>query len=261
MPCSTRFVCLRIAALAAALLLAAAGAQASAWLEPAGQGQIILGGTFSDSLRSYDVRGRLAPLSSYKKFELTAYTEYGLTDSVTLIAAPSALDFRAKPPGESYAGVGVLEAGGRVKLFEVGETIFSAQATLREASNSRARIFLDTGRGLQADARFLVGRQFTIFGFPAFSSIEVGYRSPGGFGHEVRADLTLGVRPVDKVLVLLQTFNIGAINTAPLYPTRSNKIALSAVYDVTPKVSVQFGGILGLPGVNMTTERGIIAAL
>jgi hypothetical protein len=87
MPCSTRFVCLRIAALAAALLLAAAGAQASAWLEPAGQGQIILGGTFSDSLRNYDVRGRLAPLSSYKKFELTAYTEYGLTDSVTLIAA------------------------------------------------------------------------------------------------------------------------------------------------------------------------------
>ncbi len=100
MPRSTRFVCLRIAAFAAALLLlATAGAQASAWLEPAGQGQIILGGTFSDSLRNYDVRGRLAPLSSYKKFELTAYTEYGLTNSVTLIAAPSALDFRGQAAG------------------------------------------------------------------------------------------------------------------------------------------------------------------
>lgn len=252
--------CLRILAFAA-LLLSAAGAEAGAWLEPAGQGEIILGGTFSDSLRAYDVHGRLAPLSSYKKFELTAYTEYGLTDAVTLIAAPSALDFRAKPPGESYAGVGVLEAGGRVKLFDIGETIFSAQATLREASNARSRIFLDTGRGLQADARVLVGRQFTIFGFPGFSSIEIGYRSPGGFGHEVRADLTLGVRLMDKVLVLLQTFNIGAINTVPLYPTGSNKIALSAVYDVTPKVSVQLGGIVGLPGVNITTERGLIAAL
>jgi hypothetical protein len=253
-------VCLRILAFGT-LLLVAAAAQAGAWLEPPGQGEVILGGSFSDSLRAYDVRGRLAPVSSYKKLELTAYVEYGATESVTLIAEPTVLDFRARPPGESYAGMGVLEAGGRVKLYEIEATIFSAQATLREATNTRSRIFLDTGHGLQADARLLVGRTFTILGFPAFSSLEIGYRSPGGFGHEVRAEATLGVRPVDKVLVLLQTFNISAIHASPLYPTRSNKIALSAVYDVTPSISVQVGGIIGLPGVNTTTERGIISAL
>ena len=59
------------------LLLVAAEARAGAWLEPPGQGEIILGGTFSDSLRAYDVNGRLAQVSSYKKFELTAYLEYG----------------------------------------------------------------------------------------------------------------------------------------------------------------------------------------
>jgi hypothetical protein len=111
-----RLVCLRILAFSASLLVAA-GAQAGAWLEPPGQGQVILGGSFSDSLRSYDVRGRLAPVSSYRKLELTAYVEYGATESVTLIAQPSVLDFRAKPPGESYAGMGVIEAGGRVKLY------------------------------------------------------------------------------------------------------------------------------------------------
>jgi hypothetical protein len=114
---------------------------------------------------------------------------------------------------------------------------------------------------VQADARLLIGRSFTIFGFPAFSNLEIGYRSPGGFGHEVRADATIGIRPMEKVLVLLQTFNISAIHTAPLYPTRSNKIALSAVYDVTQSISVQLGGILGLPGVNTTTERGVISAV
>jgi hypothetical protein len=255
-----RIVCLRILAFGAFLLITAE-AQAGAWLEPPGQGEVILGGTFSDSLRAYDIRGRLAPVSSYRKFELTAYMEYGAMEQVTLIAAPSVLDFRAKPPGQSYAGMGVLEAGARVKLYEYEEWIFSAQATLRDATNTRSRIFLDTGRGFQADARLLIGRSFTILGFPAFSSLEIGYRSPGGFGHEIRADATLGIRPFDKVLVLLQTFNISAIHTTPLYSTRSNKISLSAVYELTPGISVQLGGIIGLPGVNTTTERGIISAL
>ena len=115
-----------------------------------------------------------------------------------MIAAPSVLDFRANPPGQSYAGMGVVEAGGRVKLYEVDEWIFSAQAMLREATNGRSRIFLDIGHGVQADARLLIGRTFTLLGFPAFSSIEIGYRSPGGFGHEVRADATVGVRPADN---------------------------------------------------------------
>jgi hypothetical protein len=78
-------------------------------------------------------------------------------EQVTLIAAPSVLDFRAKPPGQSYAGMGVLEAGARVKLYELDEWMFSAQGTLREATNTRSPIFLDMGLGLQADVRLLIG--------------------------------------------------------------------------------------------------------
>jgi protein XagA len=255
-----RSACLRLLTFGA-LLLASAGARAGAWLEPAGQGQVILGGTFADSLRAYDGNGRLAPLASYKKFELTAYLEYGALEQVTLIAAPSALDFRARPPGQSYAGFGVLEAGARVKIYDYEEWIFSGQATLREATNTRSRLFLDMGHGMQADIRLLVGRTFDFFGMPAFSSLEIGYRSPGGYGHEVRADATIGVRPLDHLLLLAQSFNISAVHNDPLYPTRSNKVALSAVYEVTPAIAVQFGGILGVPGINVTTERGIIAAL
>ncbi|GAC1338212.1 MAG: hypothetical protein NVSMB26_25660 [Beijerinckiaceae bacterium] len=245
----------------AALLLAASRAESGAFLEPPSQGQMILSGGFSDPIRAYDLRGRLAPISYYRKFELTAYTEYGLNDRLTLIAAPSVLDFTAKPPGESYRGIGVLEAGARVKAFEIGDTLFSVQATLRTPTNARSRIFIDTGSGLQADARVLIGRQFSVFGFPAFTSIEIGYRSPGGFGHEIRADATFGIRPIEKLLVLLQTFNIEAINPSPLFLTRSSKVELSVVYDVTERISVQLGGIVGLPGVNTTSERGIVTAL
>jgi hypothetical protein len=135
-----RLVCLRILAFSVSLLVIA-GARAGAWLELPAQGEVILGGSFSDSLRAYDANGRLAPVSSYKNFELTGYMEYGAMEQVTLIAAPSVLDFRAKPPGESYAGMGVLEAGARVKLYQHEEWIFSAQTTLREATNARSRIF------------------------------------------------------------------------------------------------------------------------
>jgi hypothetical protein len=62
-----RLVCLRILAFST-LLFAIAGARAGAWLQPPAEGEVILGGSFSDSLRAYDVRGRLAPLASYKKF-------------------------------------------------------------------------------------------------------------------------------------------------------------------------------------------------
>src|SRR3954451_23627826 len=149
-----RLACLRILGFGA-ILIATAAAQAGPWLEPPGQGQVILGGSFSDSLRAFDLRGRLAPVTPYKKFELTAYVEYGAMEQVTLIAAPSVLDFRAKPPGQSYAGMGVVEAGARLKLYDYDEWVFSAQATLREATNARSRVFLDTGHGMQADARLL----------------------------------------------------------------------------------------------------------
>jgi len=43
--------------------------------------------------------------------------------------------------------MGVLEAGARVKLYELDEWMFSAQGTLREATNTRSPIFLDMGLG------------------------------------------------------------------------------------------------------------------
>ena len=100
-----RTVYLRVLAFGT-LLLVAAEARAGAWLEPPGQGEIILGGTFSDSLRAYDVNGRLAPVSSYKKFELTAYLEYGAMEQVTLIAVALHSGFSRQAAGAKLRGHG-----------------------------------------------------------------------------------------------------------------------------------------------------------
>jgi hypothetical protein len=95
-----RLVCLRILAFSVSLLVIA-GARAGAWLELPAQGEVILGGSFSDSLRASDANGRLAPVSSYKK----------------------------------------IRADRLLKLYQHEEWIFSAQTTLREATNARSRIF------------------------------------------------------------------------------------------------------------------------
>src|SRR5665213_2208422 len=67
-------------------------ADAAAFLEPAGQGQVIVTTSFTDSANAFDASGRLVPVASYRKFELNAWMDYGLTDWLTLIVDPSADD-------------------------------------------------------------------------------------------------------------------------------------------------------------------------
>jgi protein XagA len=98
------------------LILAAGDARAGAWLMPPGQGQVIAGTAFSGSNRAFDAHGNLIPVPSYKKFELGAYIEYGLTDWLTLVAAPAYDVIRQPSPAPSYTGPGQSGIGGRFRL-------------------------------------------------------------------------------------------------------------------------------------------------
>jgi hypothetical protein len=73
-------------ALVAAAGLGAAGIEAAwggAWLMPPGEGQVIAYTAFSESNRAFDDQGHLIPVPAYKKFELGAYVEYGVTNWLT----------------------------------------------------------------------------------------------------------------------------------------------------------------------------------
>ena len=85
--------------------------QAGAFLQKPGEGVIIVGGAFTDAVRAYDAIGRLVPVAPWRKFELTTYAEYGVTDWLTAIASPSLFVFRQAPPGPNQAATGVAEAG------------------------------------------------------------------------------------------------------------------------------------------------------
>ena len=141
--------------------------------------------------------------------------------------------------------------------------VASGQATLRipgtyDKSNLAAIGYTDP----EVDVRALFGYSFNAGAWPAFVDIQVAQRFRlGGPPDEFRADVTLGVRPQDKWLLLLQSFNViseGA-GSAPFFPSYSySKLQLSAVYSLTPKLSLQFGGYTTYRGQNALQENGLV---
>jgi hypothetical protein len=251
---------------------------------PPGQGQAIVTTTFADARKAYDARGRLIETPSYRKFETSIYVEHGVLDRLTIVAEGGYMKFNGAagpfdhlnllideakaglplspqaPPGARYEGLGLGALGARTMLFTWGDYIVSLQAGVRAASPA-ARRFLDMRDAVQGDVRLLVGRPFELFGLAGFFDAQLGYRTRGQNGDEIRADLTLGLRPLPPILLLAQSFSGFAPRGGPAGVVAAQKFQLSAVYDMTASLSLQLGAIAALGGVNSPAERGLISAL
>lgn len=249
--------------LIAALLLADGGFEslhAGAWLMPPGAGQIIASTAFSGSTRAFDAKGHLIPFPSYEKLELSAYLEYGLTDWLTVVAAPSYDRIRQSPPEPSYNGLGESEIAARFGLYRSDDAVLSFQAGLRTpgASLNDAAAPAQPRRAGSIDLRLMIGRNFQIAEIPCFAEVQAGYRLYGqGQPGEVRLDLTFGARPAPQTLFLLQSFS--AISNGSGGGIKHNswhKLQPSLVYDLSPQWSVQIGGFITVAGVNAGRELG-----
>lgn len=251
---------------------------------PPGAGQAIVTTTFADARKAYDAQGRLIQTPSYRKFETRIYLEHGLFDWLTLVSEGGYMNFSAAagpydhlnllveeanaglplslrgPPGARYNGLGLGALGARTQLFTWAGYIVSLQAGIRAASPA-ARRFLDMRDAVQADLRILVGRPFELFSLPGFIDAQLGYRSRGQNGDEIRADVTAGLRPLPPLLLLAQSFSGIAPRGGPAGVAAAQKFQLSAVYDVNASLSLQIGALAAIGGVNSPAERGLISAL
>jgi hypothetical protein len=240
-------------------------ASAGAWLLPEGRGQIISGAAFSGTTRAFDSRGRLIPVPYYKKFELGTYIEYGLTNRLTLVAAPAYDRIRAQPPAQSYNGLGESEFAARFGVFRDDFTVVSVQAGVRTPGPSVADSTgaFDPRRSLGFDFRGLIGRSFEVATMPAFIDVQGGYRyytrsQPG----EWRLDLTFGARPIPQLLWLIQTFNVYSSAGGGGFVRYSwHKLSTSIVVEIHPNWAVQCGGFTTIAGIDAGRERGPFAAL
>ena len=250
-------------------------ARAGAFLQEEGKTQIIVTSTFDGSDHTFDASGKLLPLAQYRKFEMVTYAEYGATDWLTLIFAPSSSQSTGSVGVASARGAAGsvdlvetadryarIEAGGRFRVWRNDHSIVSFQATFRAPYAVNRSLPPGLRREVnEFDARALYGYSFEFWERNGFISAEFGYRLRAGAADEWRADFTLGYRVMPQLLLLAQNFNSFARAAAPAPNLRSHKLQVSAVYDLTGTWSIQGGVYATVLGVNVRRERGVLGGL
>ena len=249
--------------LAMTLTGSAGPALAGAWTLDAGTGALVFTGTAMQSTRVFDSGSRLRPVPRYGKDEAQLLIEYGITDWFTAMIQPSLqhVDIAA-PISAQRSGLGYTDIGGRARIWSESGWVVSAQATVRipgtfDKTNPAAIGYTDH----EIELRGLAGYSFEAGTLPAFVDMQVAQRYRlGGPPDEFRADVTFGIRPAAKWLLLAQSFNViseGAGSWA-FGSFAYHKFQLSAVYAVTPTLSLQLGGYSTYWGRNALQENGLV---
>ena len=257
---------LGLAAVTAGGLLSADPAFAGAWTYPAGTGQVIVSTILTEGEERLAGRGGAIVRQAYRKAESNAYLEYGFTDWLTGIAVP---DFQAvsvsAPAAAQYEGLGQSGIGARARIFQTADSVFSFQAMV--AVPPRGHPVNDAEIGatdFQTEARLLAGHNFQIGAWAAFADAQIAYRARlGAPADEIHVDLTLGIRPALRWLVMLQSFSTVSAGPArpPFLRGSEHKLELSLTYDVSRHWSVQVGALATVAARNLMRQRGMAAAL
>jgi protein XagA len=249
--------------LAVGLMSTATAAFAGAWTLDAGTGELIITGTAMQATSVFDSNSKLQSIPRYSKEEAQALIEYGVTNWFTAMFQPSLQHVNiAAPFGAERGGLGYTDIGGRARIWSDDSWVVSAQATFRipgvlDKTNPAAIGYTDP----EIDIRGLVGYSFKAGTLPAFIDVEVAQRFRlGGPPDEFRTDITFGIRPVDRWLFLAQSFNVvseGA-GTWGFGSFAYHKFQLSAVYALTPTLSLQLGGYSTYWGRDALQENGLV---
>jgi protein XagA len=249
--------------LAIGLMSTATAAFAGAWTLDAGTGELIITGTAMQANSVFDSNSKLQSIPRYGKEEAQALIEYGVSNWFTAMLQPSLQHVNiAAPFGAERGGFGYTDIGGRARIWSDDSWVVSAQATFRipgvlDKINPAAIGYTDP----EIDIRGLVGYSFKAGTLPAFVDVEVAQRFRlGGPPDEFRTDITFGIRPVDRWLFLAQSFNVvseGA-GTWGFGSFAYHKFQLSAVYALTPTLSLQLGGYSTYWGRDALQENGLV---
>jgi hypothetical protein len=236
---------------------------AGAWTLDAGTGELIVTGTAMQANRAFDSDSKLQSIPRCGKEEAQALIEYGVTNWFTAMLQPLLQHVNiAAPFSAERGGLGYTDIGGRARIWSDDSWVVSAQATFRipgvfDKTNPAAIGQTDP----QIDIRGLVGYSFKVGTLPTFVDLEVAQRFRlRGPPDEFRTDITFGIRPVDRWLFLAQSFNVvseGA-GTWGFGSFAYHKFQLSAVYGLTPALSLQFGGYSTYWGRNALQENGLV---
>lgn len=215
---------------------------------------------------AFDPSGVVQAAARYNKFELQGWFEYGLTDRLTAIVAPGLQHVDIAAPNDSQrTGLGYTEFGGRAALLQGNSWVASGQATMRvPGTNDTSNPAAIGYTGVETDLRALFGATFAVYGMASFVDLQLAQRFRAGAPpDELRIDATLGIRPAERWLVLAQSFNVISEGggSPPFARYEYFKLQLSAIYALTPALSLQVGGFSTYAGRNALQENGGVLGL
>lgn len=244
-------------------LLASAPASAGAWTRPAGSGLTI-------TTASHHAFALSNPDAGFSKIETAIYAEYGLTDRLTLVGRVAReTRFRRSvrqisKAGATYSlsfntvsqGWGELEAGMRLNALEYGDWVLSSQISAVRFPDEPDDA-LNAAPVWGADARLLLGRSL---GARMFAEAQLAHRSRfNDAGGEHRMDLTFGVRPAERWLVMAQTYSAWGERYAQ--PYESHRLHISVTAPVADRLSLQLGATNSFYNDGLSPERAYVIAL
>ncbi len=241
-------------------------AYAGAFTLEEGTGQAIATINVMDAAQGFGKNGKFVLAPHTSKIEPSLFVEYGARDGLTVFGQTSYVhNHIGTPINMTYSGLGYSELGARARIVKDGPLVLSVQSSIRLPGPSEGQNFAQAGNtGLEIDNRILAGTSFNLGNWASFMDGSFGYRTRGGKpANEWRADVTFGTRPVTKVLVLVQSFNLISDGSGTFgFPrTSSSKLQVSGVYDLTKQWSVQLGAYATLAAQNYNRESGFVAAI
>ena len=249
-------------------------AEASAWNEPPGSGLVIADYTYSGGAHYFNGNGVLSPAAAYLKHEGFAYVEYGITDRLMVVVKPDVTAVSIAGTGgpggpqgaaQHYVGLGTSEAAAQWQALTYGPAVLAVQGGFRlpeTVSQANPAQVGNTSRDI--DLRALGGLAFGAGPWPAFLDAQGAYRlRSGGAPAEWHANLTIGIRPLPRLLLLLQSDTTVPVGPGtPWFPASLySKLGCSLVYDISARWSVQIGAFSTIAGTNALRERGIQSAI
>lgn len=249
-------------------LLCGQQAEAGAWNQRAGEGQVISTSFWSHADQIYDEDYRTVPLRGFTKTETRLYLEHGLTDGLTLVAngALQSLNFRDGDSRFDFDGLDDLELGLQFKTSarEGLSTALRFSYVVDSRLDNQAVDLLRGGD--QYEVRALLGQSRETLLGDFFYDAQFALRTESFKGIDaVQAAVTLGYKPTQRWLIMSQSYlNFSESDfvdgfTVP-EQTQLNS-TLSIAHQYRPGRYIQIGGGQTVLGQNIVKERSVFIGI
>lgn len=240
---------MRLGTLSLTLSMAAlAGtAQASAWPQPEGGGQVIISGAYNRlNVQGFDNLGRPSGTGTLQQFALQPYWEHGLTQRWTLGFSPRLQAAWMDQGAIRGSGYGLTEAAffARYALWRGEGQAFSIQGGVFTPGFSSSAMPRVGERFASTEIRAAYGIGREIGGLNVFASLQAAYRLRfGSNADEIRLDATVGARPFENWMVFVQSLNTIGMRNGRASGTDFDvyRLGLTVAYQINARNSIMLG--------------------